>query len=1015
MLAKKTLTKDNSVAPVKAGNKKSEPEEAAPQIQLNPYWNSLATHVGGRLAAGTSGDPSPIQRKLSRPTSALHIQRMGAESEEELNADAEMQVQTKLTVGAPDDPYEKEADAVADKVMRMPVGGNQGQLQEDAPSIQSKSLKIPSVQRLCAECTEELSGGGTPSVQRKSNGTSAQPSVPYSVSSTINSPSSGSPLNDAVRSRVEPVLGADLSNVRVHSDASAQNASQSLKAKAFTHQNNIYLGSGQSAADTELLAHEATHVVQQGAGMPSARIQRRIVMRTITPQMRNFGWFGNVPVGTTENLRTLTNEEVESYINDIGTVHHDYDDIISGTGEEFDFVSNESYRRGLIISIIRNLHSVRTNLYFDSYREAVQEVRKRALISLFMRASQGRTRGSRPTGYPRSCGSDPGPRVSQAAGSYWIVHPGSGSVSYWFQLSSNGRTNAYEALRTLIFNHQNSSCLRTLMHCDYMVSAQQFFVMADAMGAADFNQAVANGNINLEIRWNSYENIVADTPTSSGQYQSLQSVNLSSENELIIGDHVLFYNHDAFDDMNEVHYNVRGNYSNWRLENAIVTDMDSSGEFRFQGHGYFTPKRRSAFVRAMVGKMNSLVGSAQTAIAAGETNKLGFGSGGNRFEVVRSVGQRWNIHYHEGLGTGAAQSVLTMPLRRFTAADYPSPFVAPGGSSIQVRRPIESRRESIGSSSMQPSSTGGASPLPRPRVTPIPPPPTTAPAPKTPTPMPPPVPTTPSPGSETGGSVAVPRPTGSQQQQQQQRRQQPQSQQPPQQPTSPPSSPCTFTCSGRHLLGARPPHYGRGDDFKAFDFPSLSTSQWLRVAPFRLMPDSLLEFGMNNTLGLLAGADGRAMVSHFRGGTGRRWTHGIGSSLNRDATHCPSINSAVSSVKTQLAAQMRTMRSLGKVNCSAFSLSPVPVFHFGFADSVALKAIIGGTQGLEVYLNGIRPHDPAACNYKLDLQFSVLDDFGVDTSDLYWPALIKFWILQHERRGNRPFVNRLLVNRTIIV
>ena len=181
------------------------------------------------------------------------------------------------------------------------------------------------------------------------------------------------------------------------------------------------------------------------------------------------------------------------------------------------------------------------------------------------------------------------------------------------------------------------------------------------------------------------------------------------------------------------------------------------------------------------------------------------------------------------------------------------------------------------------------------------------------------------------------------------------------------------------------------------------------------MSDSLLEFGMNNVLGLLGGADGRAMVSHFRGGTGATWTHGIGSTLNRDATHCPSVNGAVSNVQTQLTAQMRAMRVLGRTDCSALSLSPVPNFHFGFGDSVALKAIIGGTQGLEVYLNAMRLKDPATCSYDLDLQLEVFDDFGVDTSDLYWPALVKFWILQHERRGNRPFINKLLVNRTVTV
>jgi hypothetical protein len=55
--------------------------------------------------------------------------------------------QAKLTVGAPDDAFEKEADQVADRVMRMPE---------------------PGVQRMCAECEEQLQAeeepGHTPSI-----------------------------------------------------------------------------------------------------------------------------------------------------------------------------------------------------------------------------------------------------------------------------------------------------------------------------------------------------------------------------------------------------------------------------------------------------------------------------------------------------------------------------------------------------------------------------------------------------------------------------------------------------------------------------------------------------------------------------------------------------------------------------------------------------------------------------------------------------------------------------------
>ncbi|TDQ22712.1 eCIS core domain-containing protein [Tenacibaculum caenipelagi] len=223
---------------------------------------------------------------------------------------------------------------------------------------------------------------------------------------------------------------------------------------------------------------------------------------------------------------------------------------------------------------------------------------------------------------------------------------------------------------------------------------------------------------------------------------------------------------------------------------------------------------------------------------------------------------------------------------------------------------------------------------------------------------------------------------------------------------------CTST---PYLLGARTPHYGRGNDFKYFDFPSLSTGDWLKVAPFRLMPDGMLEFGMENVLRGLAGSDGVDMVNHFRGGSGSTWTHGLGSRLSREATYCPSVNGAMSYIKTQLAAQLRVMKTMGAIDCSAFSISPLPVFHFSFSDSVALKGIIGGTQGMDVYLKSLRLKDQATCAYEFEIQLAIFDDFGVDESDLYFPALIKFWILQHERSGNKPFINKLLVNRTITI
>jgi hypothetical protein len=73
----------------------------------------------------------------------------------------------------------------------------------------------------------------------------------------------GSPLASEVRSKVEPALGTDLSDVRVHDDPAAHSASAALSARAFAHGRDVFLGHGESPSDTRLVAHEAAHVVQQ--------------------------------------------------------------------------------------------------------------------------------------------------------------------------------------------------------------------------------------------------------------------------------------------------------------------------------------------------------------------------------------------------------------------------------------------------------------------------------------------------------------------------------------------------------------------------------------------------------------------------------------------------------------------------------------------------------------------------------------------------------------------------------
>lgn len=80
----------------------------------------------------------------------------------------------------------------------------------------------------------------------------------------------GSPLPGETRAFMEPRFGADFSGVRVHADAQADQMNREIQAQAFTHGQDIYMGAGRydpgSDAGKHLLAHELTHVVQQGGG-----------------------------------------------------------------------------------------------------------------------------------------------------------------------------------------------------------------------------------------------------------------------------------------------------------------------------------------------------------------------------------------------------------------------------------------------------------------------------------------------------------------------------------------------------------------------------------------------------------------------------------------------------------------------------------------------------------------------------------------------------------------------------
>ncbi|HEX3527305.1 MAG TPA: DUF4157 domain-containing protein [Thermoanaerobaculia bacterium] len=177
------------------------------------------------------------------------------------------QLQSALKVSSPSDPAEKEAEATARRIVRQP-------------------LPSPSVARFRAAVG---AAGPLLSVARKAAG--QPPDVTSNMAAEIAGTSSGSPLPPGVRRFMEPRFRADFGNVRVHAGERAAGLSRQLNAQAFTVSRQIFFGRGrfqpESEEGRELLAHELTHTIQQGAAVQrSADVP---VTQQSPPQVQRLG------------------------------------------------------------------------------------------------------------------------------------------------------------------------------------------------------------------------------------------------------------------------------------------------------------------------------------------------------------------------------------------------------------------------------------------------------------------------------------------------------------------------------------------------------------------------------------------------------------------------------------------------------------------------------------------------------------------------------------------------------
>jgi hypothetical protein len=287
-------------------------------------------------------------------------------------------------------------------------------------------------------------------------------------------------------------------------------------------------------------------------------------------------------------------------------------------------------KASLAQSIMNDMAEAGDLFDFADERELEIEIRKRLSTVLHMEETQKDVPGGlgRAFAYPFSESNHTqlyGPRVNYAAREYWeppvpdayaartdktknnyllrlprhlrCAVYGDQCGLYGWQLSATGQKDPYQAI-ALLFTPQTRPRLRSLIHCDYLISLVNMRSLADAVGQAEFNKRVqAFGADKFFLSWNAFSNLHVLTwemfrtgqwkPGPSGAVPakwglvSTQSVSPSSPTDLVIGDHVIFVNHLAYDLLNQ------GVGNAWRLENAVLIRRNPSDPNKdvFLGHG----------------------------------------------------------------------------------------------------------------------------------------------------------------------------------------------------------------------------------------------------------------------------------------------------------------------------------------------------------------------------------------------------------------------------------------------
>lgn len=178
-------------------------------------------------------------------------------------------------ISSPRDPAEREAVAVARHLRQLETQapGRATAGATGGAAVAFRPEGAPSLARFAASMSLMRQARGEPVLDREAAGpVEIGPALAAQVSSEA---TGGAPLPAEVRHAMEPRFGADFGEVRVHTDDRAASLSAQLGAHAFTQGQHIHFGRDRfqpgTADGRELIAHELTHTIQQGAVVQAPR------------------------------------------------------------------------------------------------------------------------------------------------------------------------------------------------------------------------------------------------------------------------------------------------------------------------------------------------------------------------------------------------------------------------------------------------------------------------------------------------------------------------------------------------------------------------------------------------------------------------------------------------------------------------------------------------------------------------------------------------------------------------